>query len=40
MNAATNHIIKLLLHLFDKEVITIFDPIDEYRSVSDRLSIT
>ena len=37
MNAATNHIIKLLLHLFDKEVITIFDPIDEYRSVSDRV---
>lgn len=37
MNAATNHMIKLLLHLFDKEIVTIFDPIDEYRSFKDNV---
>ena len=37
MNAVTNHMIKLLLHLFDKEIVTIFDPIDEYRSIKDKL---
>ena len=37
MNAVTNHMIKLLLHLFDKEIVTIFDPIDEYRSFKDNV---
>ena len=37
MNAITNHMIKLLLHLFDKEIVTIFDPIDEYRSFKDNV---
>lgn len=38
MNAVTNHMIKLLLHLFDKEIVTIFDPIDEYRSFKDNVA--
>ena len=37
MNAVTNHMIKLLLHLFDKEIVTIFDPTDEYRSFKDNV---
>ena len=37
MNAVTNHMIKLLLHLFDKEIVKIFDPIDEYRSFKDNV---
>ena len=37
INAVTNHMIKLLLHLFDKEIVTIFDPIDEYRSFKDNV---
>ena len=37
MSAVTNHMIKLLLHLFDKEIVTIFDPIDEYRSFKDNV---
>ena len=37
MSVVTNHIIKLLPHLFDREIITIFDPIDEYHSCSDKV---
>ena len=37
MTAVTNHIIKILLYMFDKEIITIFDPIAEHSQFSNNV---